>query len=203
MKIRSYYHCYTAGTWREPATEYVAALGDAELCDTDMTIVLVGSQASRQDARCTIRAALRQQGLPDPVRWTEADEGWEQLTFFQIRADVREIPGEYAVLYAHTKGAHDCTPTNVAWRRSMTRQLVGQWQRCTELLANHDAVGCHWITQYPQNPAFFAGNFWWSKASYLRTLPEPDMTSRYQAELWLSQGAPWVHDMLPGWPGYP
>jgi hypothetical protein len=205
MPVRHYYHAYAGGLWQVPVAEHLAAIGDAALGGMDAMVTgLAGPGTARREARDVIAAGQRAWGCPPHVaRWIEADEGWEQLTLQAIHEDVHEIPGELAILYVHTKGAHDDSPVNKGWRRGMTRQVVGQWQRCTELLAEgYDAVGCHWVVQYPENPPFFAGNFWWARASYLRTLAPPVNDSRYTAELWLSQGAPRVFDLVPGWPGY-
>jgi hypothetical protein len=152
----------------------------------------------------TLRA--RSQALPVPVHWVEADHGWEQLTLQQVYDDVHQAPGDYAVFYAHTKGAFVDSEFNAYWRWSITRELVGEWRRCTVLLADHDMVGCHWIKApeqgHPSRPMIFAGNFWWATAAYLRQLPPPGNETRYAAEDWVAQGNPKVYDMLPGFPEY-
>jgi hypothetical protein len=56
--------------------------------------------------------------------------------------------------------------------------------------------------EWPEQVPFFAGNFWWARASYLRTLEPPLEESRWQAETWVSLGEPKVYDVLPGWPNY-
>lgn len=188
MRVLHYYHCYAAGSWDVPVREHIEALGRAELCDIDMTVGLIGPAGRRQEAREAIIAGMREQGLPGPVRWVEADAGWEQLTLQAIHDDVRDIPGDYAVMYAHTKGAHDTSDNNQIWRRAMTRHVVGDWKFCAGLLeAGYDAAGCHWMIQ--NGHWFFAGNFWWCSASHLRQLPAPENENRYSAEYWISQGA--------------
>lgn len=198
---RHYYHCYAAGAWERPAAEHVAALAGAGL-HTDMTIGLIGAPGERGKARDIIGAALADAGLPAPERWVEADTGWEQVTLQQIHFDVHRIPGAFPALYAHTKGAHNDTPVNRAWRRAMTRELVGGWRHCTSLLnEGHDTAGCHWVSA--GGPSFYGGNFWWATASYLRTLPPPDRENRWRAETWVSSASsPHAADLKPGWPSY-
>jgi hypothetical protein len=180
-------------------------MGRAGLDGTEMTVGLVGDDRDRDAARQRITMLCTSWDLPQPVNWVEADDGWEQVTLDQVYKDVQEIPGEYAVLYAHTKGAHGDTDGNAAWRRSMTRHVVHGWEECVAHLDTVQAVGCHWISNdhVPENPPFFGGNFWWARASYLRTLPPPDNESRWHAELWVGQGHPVVWDFKPGWPDYP
>jgi hypothetical protein len=196
LPIRHYYHVYAAGTWQQPVAEHLATLAGATL-NAETVIGLVGPEDQRQEARQLISRRLK------PARWVEADNGWEQTTLAQIHADVHHVPDEFAVLYAHTKGAHDNTQLNAAWRRSMTARLVGEWEGCVELLAGgHDTVGCHWVSA-GDGVSFYGGNFWWATASYLRRLPPPDTENRWRAETWVSSASgPKAFDLLPGWPRY-
>jgi hypothetical protein len=188
VPVRHYYHVFAAGHWQAPVEEHFAALEQAALCDiTVLTVGLVGPVAARQEAKAVISDRQREWCCPPRlVRWVEADDGWEQLTLQAIHDDVQEAPDEFAVLYAHTKGAYANSPENANWRRALTACLVPAWQQCVELLADHDIVGPTWMSQYGN--WFFSGNFWWSKASYLRQLPPPQNESRYNAETWVSLG---------------
>lgn len=78
------------------------------------------------------------------------------------------------VLYLHSKGAgrEDLeSQVNVSfWRRYMEEFVVWRWRDCVLALDGCDACGVdmNW------NPwPHFAGNFWWAKAGFLRTLPDP------------------------------
>jgi hypothetical protein len=52
---------------------------------------------------------------------------------------------------------------------------------CKNMLATgYDAVGPLFV----ENPPYFAGNFWWAKASHIRTLKLPTGT-RNEAEGWI------------------
>lgn len=210
MRIRHYYHCYSAGAWSAPVRDHYTALGRAGLDDMVTTVGLAGPEADRQVARERITQLSAKWALPEPAHWAQADEGWEQLTLLQLYADLRDyrvFPAgeEQAVLYAHTKGAANDLDSSAAWRRSMTRELVTGWERCVSLLEEgYDAVGCHWVKapEWPDQVPFFAGNFWWARSSYLRALGEPLNSTRWEAETWLSLGSPRVYDLLPHWPDY-
>lgn len=207
MPARHYYHVYAAGAWSEPVRDHLTALGRAGLDDTVTTIGLVGPEEDRRRAREMITLRSSRWDLAEPARWLESDEGWEQLTLQRVHQDVHEVPGDFAVLYAHAKGSSRDTDDNAAWRRSMTRVLVRGWESCADLLSQgYDAVGCHWSEiAVPGQPArvSFAGNFWWARASYLRKLPVPENKTRWSAETWVSLGDPKVYDLLPGRPDYP
>lgn len=185
--------------------DHFTALGRAGLDDTELTVGLIGPEADRRMARERIEDMCRKWALFFPGAWPEADFGWEQLTLQAVWEDARNSADEYAVLYMHTKGAANDLDSSAAWRRSMTRALVTDWEaHVARLEDGYDAVGSHWVKapEWPEQEPFFAGNFWWSKASYLRTLEPPLNETRWQAETWLSLGKPKVHDLMPWWPNY-
>lgn len=207
MEVRHYYHIYAAGAWAPPVREHFAALGEVGF-DGDITIGLVGPEEDRKMCREMTEMHLRSHGLP-AATWVEDRDGWEQVTLRQIYRDVHVLRGDFAVLYAHTKGARDDSDWNALWRRSMQRHVVSGWSACAKLLdGGYDAAGCHWLTpekhnnppDYPVNSPFFGGNYWMARASYLRTLPPPGTEYRHQAEEWVGRKQPLVYDLLPGWP---
>lgn len=190
MEIRHFYHLYLDGDapWRVIADEYADVLRLAGF-PVDPVVGLVGKD--RGDAR--LWAAGR--------RWVvgaEADTGFEQVTLAVLQDQLGQLPDDTAVLYTHSKGAMRNMIAEDQWRRSMLWHLVFGWQRCVELLQGHDVVGCHW-----RHGNHFAGNFWWARARFLRTLPLVDAAEadRYSAELWLGSGRPGrVANLVEGFP---
>ena len=83
------------------------------------------------------------------------------------------------------------------------KNAVTNWRTCVaDLDSGADAVGSHWMVP-PETPIgqhIFAGNFFWAKASFLRTLPSimdrerikmsgiDSLDSRYESEVWLGNG---------------
>lgn len=209
MRIRHFYHVYAAGAWFGPVQEHITALSHAGF-RSPVTAGLVGPAGSRNLVREWITTWLAREGLPAPDTWTEADEGYEQVTLTALRDYACSCIAEEAILYAHTKGAWHSNPLNECWRRSMTRHVVGQWQRCARLVTSgsYDTAGCHWLTpeaysgraDYAVTVPVYAGNFWWARAGYLRTLPPLQHDHRHRAEEWIGLGSPEAFDLLPGWP---
>lgn len=192
-----WYHAYADGSWREPVVEHFAALGAAGW-DWPITVSVIGTPEHR---------AQLIDDISFDVNILEFDSGDEALTLQLIRDWAKKIRynEETPVLYAHTKGAYSPSTINTQWRRSMTHQLVSNWDSCTRMLYKVDAVGCHWL-QPQEFPGmviypYFAGNFWWAKSSYLRGLQDPLIATRYDAEVWIGSGHPTVIDLMPGWPG--
>lgn len=79
---------------------------------------------------------------------------------------------DFYVLYFHTKGiSHQGQIYHnvIDWAKMMEYFLIEQYS-CLDLLPQYDAIGCN-LSTYPLR--HFSGNFWWSKSSYIRTLPDP------------------------------
>lgn len=108
------------------------------------------------------------------------------------------------IYYFHTKGVSYHGPQKAdrhwlyfkkkveAWREVMEYFDIDKWAAAANVLSSgYDTYGC---LRYPPKPAVFtmyAGNFWWAKASYLRTLrpltPE-ERKDRMLAETWIFTG---------------
>jgi len=92
------------------------------------------------------------------------------------------------VWYVHTKGVSNCRPDvpdriqhNIrSWRGVMSYHIMERHKGCVELLKEYDAVGA----LYVEGQHYFAGNFWWSKSSHIKTLRTPAGT-RNEAEGWI------------------
>lgn len=120
---------------------------------------------------------------------------------------------ECLVYYIHTKGNFHVSDNTRDWRHLMEHFVIQRHGDCLRTLADHDACGVNLLSDAPaekgavpflladaqelgQSPtpaqAFFAGNFWWARSSYIRTLPplislapsgsRPD---RYACERWI------------------
>lgn len=199
MEIAHYYHLWAAGAWGPAASEHDAALTAAGF-PVRPRVGITGPPEDRYHAR----------GWAAVHGWevvAEADEGFEQVTLSALRSWALSGTGGAAVLYCHAKGSMtDVQGSNTAWRREMTKRLVGEWDAITMLLQRHDAVGCCWKNrcEFPQAMAehsgagIFAGNFWWATRSYLRELPEVGTASRDDAEAWVGLNRPDVIDMPAG-----
>lgn len=195
MKLSVWFHCFAAGAWETPTAEFLDAAIESGLTQQidAIHLVLVGPPDRRQLAHeyCASRTAITVEA--------EANVGWEQLTLEALRLH----PDGDAVLYAHTKGAGLVSTWNDQWRHSMFLSLVTEWRECVRLLAEKEAVGCHWLTP-AHGPLvtrpYFGGNMWWARADLIQRLASCAMTERYDAEGWLSTGKPTVADRTPGWP---
>lgn len=90
------------------------------------------------------------------------------------------------VLYLHVKGVstrfvgEPITQNNIKqWREMMEYFLIHNHQDCIKLIESNDVLGCcltdckcNNLSINGENHSYhFSGNFWWSKTSYIKTLP--------------------------------
>lgn len=142
----------------------------------------------------------------------------ELRTILMIEERLKTLDGEAYLLYTHAKGCThpDGDYLRTRWRSCMMRNLVHNWRTCIiDLDKGYESVGCHFM-QPPATPPkqyIFGGNFWWSRASYLRTLPSvmererikisglDSLESRFESEVWLGNGPrpPRIKDYHPNW----
>lgn len=107
---------------------------------------------------------------------------------------------DFLFYYFHTKGISyqsvsttdrlflDFNAKIVAWRNMMEYFLMDQWQVAVNVLnAGWDTYGCYLFP--PFRKTMYAGNFWWARADYFRSLPRLDdgtrRSNRFMAEEWL------------------
>jgi len=111
------------------------------------------------------------------------------------------------ILYIHTKGVTRNNQTIKDWTELLSYFNIIKWKDRINELNSYDCTGINLygnkddIKQHPATwgygkaPLHYSGNFWWSKASHIRKLPNPISwlpdTNYYQwrimAEMWVCQ----------------
>jgi len=128
---------------------------------------------------------------------------YEFLTINKIKEVINHYDKEYKVLYIHNKGTNKSGNSNVidSWKELMEYFLIDEGLYCVKGLEYFDTIGCNIINQSdnedskinPQHAYHYSGNFWWSKSSYIKSLPflqieennEYRKKKRYQCENWI------------------
>jgi hypothetical protein len=192
VKLTHFYHVFADGDWQMPATEHFDELVTSGLLDNldDVFLGVVGSRQNRDKVK---------HYLPGVVV-AEADNGWEQVTLQNVHEFAQTDDG--AIFYAHTKGAWSQGDLAKQWRVSMTHDTVTRWRECVTALLDVEAAGPYWLKswepEHVDHDFFFAGNFWWARSDYVRTLDPVGVENRYQAEGWIGLGKPTVKNMRDG-----
>jgi SAM-dependent methyltransferase len=92
------------------------------------------------------------------------------------------------VLYFHNKGVtnksyieHALVGEDKNWRQYMQKHCIERWEDCiAKMEEGYDAVGANYYKNYYP----FAGNFWWAKTDYIKTLKDP-LTFSDDPEQWI------------------
>jgi hypothetical protein len=88
------------------------------------------------------------------------------------------------ILYLHTKGVTKPHHANVKdWIELMCYFNIYQYKTCISLLNTYDAVGIN-LKNTPK--VHYSGNFWWSKSSHIKTLPNCAFTCYNAPEFWVA-----------------
>lgn len=177
--IFHFYHVYADGDWLKPVKFHLAALEHSGLKNRldGFFYGIVGSEENRENVK---------EFLPGEII-AEEETGWEQVTLEKLQEFADWNDGK--ILYAHTKGAWNNTDLGTAWRESMTYDNIIRWREIVPKLDSYDGAGAFWLQssepEHREHRFFFAGNFWWANAHYIRKLPELKYDNRYQAEGWM------------------
>lgn len=113
---------------------------------------------------------------------------------------------DYDILYLHTKGVTKPDDENIKdWVNYLSYFNITKWQDRINELKTNDATGVNLSGSredynyhpstwgYSKAPIHYSGNFWWSKASYIRNLIDPYKFAldddylkwRVMCEMWL------------------
>jgi len=140
------------------------------------------------------------------VRWgfdprVEPREG-EVPSIASLRSLADSADADMAIGYIHMKGVSRPDDEAVRdWARFMEYWIVERWRDCVAALeAGRDSCGVNFrFRPWPH----YVGNFWWARASYVRTLlrlrrpsevrfapqvPGQEWDARYDAEAWVLSG---------------
>jgi hypothetical protein len=90
-----------------------------------------------------------------------------------------DLPDDAYVLYIHNKGATSNSTYVAAWRECLNYEMITKWRHCYNRLMYNDVVGVSDTHVLRSNSVITSGNFWWAKASYLKTLPDPINSTQY------------------------
>jgi hypothetical protein len=157
--------------------------------------------------------ALRQSGLYDKashiflsavgrgqsIQWLKRDypkcdisettENKFELTTLEKLLSFASHNPDTEILYMHTKGITKLkNPAVRDWRELMEYYCLYKHELCLELLKDHSVVG---VNLLPTPMPHFSGNFWWTKASHINTLPclldgkLSTLDLRMSAEFWV------------------
>lgn len=201
LPIYGVYHVFCQGEWQRLVADQYAHLKRSGLLDA----------TTRLQVSCIVFTDNDEQELRRIIDTDKLDivsvQRNPRLFEYPALAQVKSLSDQEDCLiyYFHTKGIsfYGGKPTdkhyrwfmhNVeSWRKEMEFFLMDQWRVAVNTLsADFDMYGSYRWPPRPAKHVMYSGNFWWTKASYVRQLADihlEQMTDdRLFAELWLYQG---------------
>jgi hypothetical protein len=196
--IYVFYHIYAYNNWKEIVNEQIESIRNSGLYDA--------CSAIKYSVICDSYGDLSY------IKHILGDKG--DLIYHGTNSSVYEFPAlselykvcceqDCYCMYIHTKGSSNSNKTlkwyypgvvNLSelransrqWRRLMGKYNIDEWRTAVSILTDYDTYGCYY--KRIGNVGYYAGNFWWSKSSYIKTLQSIDnldWSYRYNAEIWL------------------
>lgn len=199
--IYGVYHVFCARGWQRLVADQFAHLKRSGLLDATTTLFVSCIVFSDDDVE-----QLRRIIDTDKLCIASIQRN-PRLFEYPALAQVKSVCKEEncLVYYFHTKGIsfyggessdkhYLWFMRNVeSWRKEMEYFLMDQWKVAVNTLSEgYDMYGSYRWPPLPAKRVMYSGNFWWTKADYVRTLsdiyPEQMTGDRLFAELWLYKG---------------
>ena len=198
--IYGIYHIFCDANWKEMVREQMQHLADSGLLEASNRLYI--SCIARNNEDIMELVDILRQYSEDKIEFVSKTTNPQRFEFPALDYMYEKSQHEdFLFYYFHTKGITYQTTLHqedrefkgfvdkiVAWRRMMEYFLMNQWKVAVNTLeAGYDTYGSYLFPPFKNR--MYAGNFWWAKASYFRTLPALDedtkLHNRFMAEEWL------------------
>ena len=202
------YHVFCVNAWKKLVTEQLDAIKESGLMDVTDKFFISCIVRDKND-KSELELLLAQ--YPITFEFISVLPITDNQFEFPALEFIRElaIQHDFYVYYFHTKGVsyteermgnypssklEKLNRCSKAWRKMMEYFVFTKYKVALNVLKKYDTYGCKYDDPIvpPFHYKYYAGNFWWSKASYIKTLPpfsEQEKKNRYWAENWLLQKA--------------
>lgn len=200
--IYGMYHVFCVNRWTDLVKEQLGACLDSGLLHITAKLFISCVYSSETDI----------DELKETIRQYCSD--FEIVVSLPVKDNEFEFPAleylynlahkeDFYVYYFHTKGVSYTSVSGYpsskfeklkecsdAWRKMMEYFIFYKHNVAINVLKQYDTYGCKYDDPVvpPFHYKYYAGNFWWSKSSYIKTLPpfsDKEKKNRYWAENWL------------------
>lgn len=221
LPIYGVYHVYCDKDWQDMVKRQISHLKDSGLfaATTKLCVSVIARNDSDVEELRRIVADDDKLMIVSDCRDPRKFE-YPALQFIKKKC----VDEDCLVYYFHTKGItyqnfntsdrkFNKFKRNIeAWRLMMEYFLFDKWKVAVNLLSGSklaiadgpqrkplsgerfDVYGCYRFPPPPMKYYLYAGNFWWARATYVRTLPDFDESrfaaDRFFAEEWLFRSNP-------------
>ena len=174
-KIYGFMHIATINNWKDITKELISFIKGDGLLKRTMILsqVVIGPE----------HYLIKKNKKIKVISFGSKLNQWEYPTLKTLWEKCRASDEEFYVYYCHTKGvSYGPNIKSDTWRHAMATATLSNWKDCVKVLdSGQNTCGIMRTKNY------YAGNFWWARASYIRTLKRPILTgNRYAHETWIN-----------------
>lgn len=203
-KVYGLYHIYCVNEWKSLVVEQLDAIKNSGLMETTDMLFVSCIYVNESDL-AELTEILAAYALSYKIISSlSKDNNKFEFPALQFVYDL-SFKEDFYVYYFHTKGVsytkdsavkypntkfEQLSRCSAAWRKMMEHFIFTKYNVAMNVLRTYDAYGCKYDDPIvpPYHYKYYAGNFWWSKSSYIKTLPpitDEEQKNRYWAENWL------------------
>lgn len=214
MKIKIFSHMVDIGCGMTITKEQSALIENTGLLDVAESVNLY-AHYNRENYQWLEKRWSNRSNVILKYFGIEYQPWYEMTTVIDMQEHVHSNTDEYYVLYIMHKSASHGPGGQQNWRHYMQYWNIERWKDCVAKLdEGYETCGAGYLREEDNIPSynFYAGNFYWARASYLRrcrhlvTPPENNFEPqfvgqqhhRYDAECWNGSGKPKWFDIHPG-----
>jgi hypothetical protein len=169
MKIKVYVHLNDLPGAFELMSEQLTKASEAGLLEAADQVVLCTN--GNPESFTAAHEIMNSTDFPNVkfVHTSDTTNMWEYPTLNQMKQDCDSTDEEFYICYFHLKGLSRLGDVRVQnWREYMEYWTIERWEdSVAKLDQNYDLVATNIIEQPWMHSS---GNFWWSRASYVRKL---------------------------------
>lgn len=168
MTSSIFIHAAIIGRYKERLYQYLALINKSKLYNAveNIFICYVGNE--------TLTFDFKDYDTSNKIKFIQVSSKLDdfELPTQQYIYNYCKTHSNYNILYLHTKGIHGEINNCIEdWVHYMAHFCINNWEDSFERLKNYLTVGVD-LRDYPT--LHYSGNFWWSTAKHILSLPEPN-----------------------------
>ena len=184
-RIYGFMHIATMNHWEDIVEELMYYINNNGLLDATDYLYQVAVGPEHKDLKPEYRSLNKKRKKRKRFSAGFNLRQYEYPTLNKLWETCMATDDELYVYYCHTKGAsYRQNFKSDIWRRVMSEAILERsWRECVDKLDQ----GNNTCGIMEHSNSHYSGNFWWAKASYIRTLKRPLRSSnRFIHETWLN-----------------
>ena len=186
--IIGYIHVCQKGEWRKSYDILMTSIKKYGLYDrvTELRVGIVNDKGILEEDK----------RFEDPkikIIYIGKSKNYERPTLLHMKQHCYIDPPDTLYFYLHTKGIRHFGTINeplvVKWMKDMLYWNIQLWKKAVNILQKYDTYGCN-VSKVNNH---YSGNFWWTTAKHVQTLPNKIPEYYTAPEDWITLNTHFFH----------